>query len=72
MESGRRKAGTFGPRTRRGKKALRIDGQYRSQSRFRRMSARPFLGPAIDETKTTMVEELAKVLNKALESGMKK
>lgn len=83
MESGRRKAGPlmprgsvmYGGRVYRNngnyRKALRIDGQYRSHSRYRRMSAHPFLGPAIDDTRETMVQEIAKVLNKALESGMR-
>lgn len=70
MESGRRRAGVIAPRRKRGKKALRINGQFRARSRFRRMSSRPFLGPALEATKETMVRELARVLNRKLEAGM--
>jgi len=47
--------------------ALLINGQYRSWTRVKRMAARPFLGPAIDATATTMVEELAKRFRGELE-----
>jgi hypothetical protein len=62
IESGRRKSGRFGPkRVRRGepKKALKIGDRYVARSRFKRVSSQPFLGPALEETRTTMVEELA-------------
>lgn len=72
LESGRRKTGLIAPRTKRGKKALRMgdDGQLRARSRYRRMAARPFVGPALEETKTTMTEALADVLHDHLESEM--
>lgn len=70
IESGRRRAGDIRPRKKRGKKALRIGTDLRSRSRYRRASARPFLGPAIEETQTTMVEALAKVLSKRLEEAL--
>lgn len=75
MESGRRKRGVIKPRgdvtyqgvlRRTGKRALNIKGQIRATSRFNRMSSRPFLGPALDATKETMVQELANVLNRRL------
>ena len=69
LEGGRRKSGAIRPRR---KRALRIDGQFRSASRYRRMSSRPFLGPAIDATKESMVDALAGVLNKALERELPK
>jgi hypothetical protein len=74
MESGRRKVGPIVPRTKGGKHALRVsaDGQLRARSRYRRMAARPFVGPAIDATKDSMAEEIAKVLNQRLESEMPK
>jgi hypothetical protein len=80
IEGGRRKAGTFGPRgdrrhngvlRRSGKRALRIgNGMLRSRSRFRRMSSRPFLGPALEATKDTMVKELAGVLRTRLQDKL--
>jgi len=77
MESGRRKRGVIRPRgdvtyqgvlRRSGKRALKINGQIRAASRFNRMSSRPFLGPALEATKETMVRELASVLKRRLES----
>lgn len=69
IESGRRRTGVIVPRRRR---ALRIDGQFVSRSRFNRSSSRPFLGPAIEATRETMVVELAAVLNRRLVAGMPK
>jgi hypothetical protein len=66
IESGRRKRGTIRPRS--GKRALNINGQIRATSRYNRMSSRPFLGPALEATKETMVRELANVLKRRLES----
>lgn len=79
IEGGRRKSGKFGPRgdrsyngvlRRTGKRALRINGQLRARARFRRLSSRPFLGPALEATKDTMVKELAGVLRKRLQDKM--
>jgi hypothetical protein len=73
MEGGRRSSGTFGPRkARRGtaKRALRIGNMLRSRSRFRRVSSRPFLGPALEATKDTMVKELAGVLRTRLQDKL--
>lgn len=71
LESGRKRTGKIQPRAKRGKKALRIgDGQLRARSRYRRMNAQPFVGPAIDATKDTMTEAIAKVLNASLEQEM--
>lgn len=76
IESGRRKRGVIRPRgdvtyqgtlRRSGKRALNINGQIRATSRFNRMSSRPFLGPALEATKETMVRELANVLKRRLE-----
>lgn len=76
MESGRRKRGIIRPRgdvayegrlRRTGKRALNINGQIRATSRFNRMSSRPFLGPALEASKETMVRELANVLRGRLE-----
>lgn len=52
------------------KRALNINGQLRSRSRYGRLSARPFLHPALEATKETMVIELAAVLRKRLEEKM--
>ena len=70
IESGRRRAGKFGPKTGRrgsGKRALKINDRFVARSRYKRLSSRPFLGPALEETKETMVQELAKVLRSKLE-----
>lgn len=67
IEGGRRRAGKIYPKKKRGAKALFIQGQFRATSRYRRMSSRPFLGPAVDATKDTMVEELAKRYRSVLE-----
>ena len=72
IESGRRKSGKFGPTARRRKQrsgnlALTIGGRYYARSKYTRMRSRPFLGPALEETKTTMVEELALTLRTKLE-----
>ena len=74
IESGRRKSGKFGPKTGRrgsGKKALKIGGSFVARSRFKRMSSRPFLGPALEETRETMVAELSKVLRSKLETFLR-
>lgn len=70
IESGRRRAGVIAPRIKRGRKALRIGSEIRARSHFRRVSSRPYLGPALEATKETMVRELAHVLNRKLEAGM--
>ncbi|MBK8772650.1 MAG: HK97 gp10 family phage protein [Rhizobiales bacterium] len=67
IESGRRTTGAIAPRKRR---ALAVNGNFRSRSRYGKSAARPFLGPAIDATRETMVQELAAVLRKRLEAGM--
>lgn len=69
IESGRRKAGKFGPKARRRdqRKALKIGDRFVARSRFKRMSSRPFVGPALEATKETMVRELADVLRSKLE-----
>lgn len=70
IESGRRRAGKFGPiqgKRGTGKKALEIGDNFVARSRYKRMSSRPYLGPAIEETKETMVAELAMVLRSKLE-----
>jgi len=73
IESGRHASGLIRPRAKRGKRAaLKFNGQYRKRSSFRPVSAKPFLGPAIDATKDTMVNEAAKVLRNGLEGGMPK
>jgi hypothetical protein len=71
IESGRRKSGKFGPRKSRGKQALKIGDRFVARSRFKRMHSRPFLGPAIEETNTTMVEALAKSLRGKLENALR-
>lgn len=76
VESGRRRRGVIRPRgdvsyegvlRRSGKRALSIAGQPRATSKFNRTRSRPFLGPALDSTKETMVQELAHVLSGRLE-----
>ena len=52
------------------KRALKIGGRFVSRSRYGKLSARPFLGPAIEATSETMVIELAKTLNKRLVANM--
>lgn len=61
MESGRRKRGVIVPRKRGGKRALNINGQIRASSRYKRMSSRPFVGPAVEASKETIPAELVKV-----------
>lgn len=58
IESGRRRAGKIAPKR---KRALVIDGQFRSASRFKRMSSRPFLGPALEASRESVTREIAKV-----------
>lgn len=73
LESGRKRTGRIQPRTRGGKRALQIgDGTLRTRSRYRRMAARPFVGPALDATKDTMLEAITKVLHDRLENEMPK
>lgn len=67
MESGRRKRGVIQPTKRSGKRALKIGERIVARSRFNRMSSQPFLGPAVEATKETMVQELANVLRRRLE-----
>lgn len=61
MESGRRKRGAIRPTKRSGKRALNINGQIRAASRYKRMSSRPFVGPAIEASQEKIPAELAKV-----------
>lgn len=70
IESGRRKRGEIRPRgdvryngvlRRSGKKALLINGQFRSRSRYNRMSSQPFLGPALEASRDQVPRELARV-----------
>lgn len=58
IESGRRKAGKILPRR---KKALLIDGKFRGSSRYKRVSSRPFLGPALEASRELVPREIAKV-----------
>jgi hypothetical protein len=67
VEGGRRRAGAIVPKRRR---ALKIGDRFVSHSRFRRYSSRPFLGPAIDATRETLVAELAGVLRRRLEEKL--
>lgn len=72
IESGRRRSGKTAPSKRRrrmrtGNLALKIGDRYVSGSRFKRLRSRPFLGPALEETSETMVQELSKVLRSKLE-----
>lgn len=75
LESGRRRSGRIRPRgdlryqgtLRRTRRALKIGDRYVSRARFRRMSSRPFLGPAIEETRESIVVELSNVLRSRLE-----
>lgn len=66
IESGRRKRGEILPR-KRGRKALRINGRLLARSKFKRMSSKPFLGPALEASQETIPEELAKVYRTWLE-----
>lgn len=70
IESGRRRSGRFGPKIGKrgsGKKALLINDRIVARSRYKRVSSRPFLGPALEATKETMPQELARVLREKLE-----
>lgn len=58
IESGRRKRGMIEPRR---KRALLINGQFRSRSRYNRMSSQPFLGPALEASRDQVPRELARV-----------
>jgi hypothetical protein len=74
VESGRRKSGKFGPvqgKRGTGKKALKIGDRYVARSKFKRLSSKPFLGPALEDTKTDMVEALAKSLRSKLERALR-
>jgi hypothetical protein len=72
QESGRRRAGVITPRKRRGPRAaLKLgEGIYRKSSRYRAAAAQPFLGPAIEATRETAVEEMAKILRNGLENDL--
>jgi hypothetical protein len=70
IESGRRQRGIIRPRgdvtrdgvlRRSGKRALTIEGNLRSRSRYNRMSSRPFLGPALEASRERVPRELARV-----------
>ncbi len=67
IESGRRRTGAILPRR---KQALASNGMVRSRSKFKRVSSKPFLGPALEETTTTMVESMAAVLSEYLNKEM--
>ena len=67
IEGGRKRAGPITPKRRR---ALRIGDAIRSRSRYKRTRGMHFLAGAIEETKETMVEELAKVLRHKLEQKL--
>lgn len=76
LESGRRKTGKIFPRgdvfyegvlRRRGKKALRINGKFARHSRYKRMSSRPFVRPAVEASKESVPRELARVYETWLE-----
>jgi hypothetical protein len=59
MESGRRQSGIIKPGKKR--KALLIEGQFRSRSRFKRMHSRPFLGPALEAGRESVPRAMAQV-----------
>lgn len=67
MESGRRKRGKITPTKRGGKRALVINGRIRAASQYKRMSSRPFVGPALESSKETIPEALAKEYKSWLE-----
>jgi hypothetical protein len=76
IEGGRRKSGRFGPRKsvyrdgvlrRTGKKALKIGNRFVARSRFKRLRSRPFVRPAIEQTRETMTKVLAKKFQSRLE-----
>jgi hypothetical protein len=60
------------PRKKRGTRAaLKLaDGVYRKRSRYSSHAAQPFLGPAIDASRETAVEEMAKILRHGIEAAM--
>ena len=66
IESGRRKRGEIRAR-KRGRKALHFNGRFLARSRFKRMSSRPFVGPALEATREDIPRELAKVYRSWLE-----
>lgn len=66
MESGRRRRGEIRAR-KRGRKALHFNGRFLARSRFKRMSSRPFLGPALEASQGQVPEELARVYRTWLE-----
>lgn len=73
VEGGRHASGQIRPRSKRGPgAALKFRGVFRARASFRGVAARPFLGPAIEATKETMVHRAAQVLRNALEGGMSK
>lgn len=67
MESGRRKRGKIVPTKRGGKRALAINGRIRAASQYKRMSSRPFVGPAIEASQEAIPEALAKEYRSWLE-----
>lgn len=69
IEGGRRKSGRFGPR-RRGrnpKRALKIGDRFVARSRFKRLRSRHFIMPAVEQTRESMTQVLAKKLQSRLE-----
>lgn len=64
MESGRRKTGKIRPKRR---KALRIGDKFVGASRFKRMSSRPFVGPALEASTEAVPRELCRVYGTWLE-----
>jgi len=80
IEGGRRKSGKFGPRgsvsrdgvlRRSGKKALKIGNRFVARSRFKLLRSRPFLAPAVAETRQTMTEVLARKFRSRLEQVLR-
>lgn len=65
IESGRRRRGVIVPGKRR--KALRIGGDVVARSKYKRMSSKPFLGPALEASRNLVPVELAKVYASWLE-----
>lgn len=67
LEAGRRKVTEIRPKR---KKALHIGDALRARAQGSRMGARPFVGPAIEATRETMVRELCGVLGRKLSAEM--
>lgn len=75
VEGGRRSSGTFKPRKWKNGgsyKALKINGRFYARSSYKRVAARPFVHPAVEQTRDRMVEALARALNVHLEREMPK